>query len=357
MTQYLQSAEGGTAGSNVTVGNSGGTSGQPFSLVQIGGTTTATYSATGKAHGNLGYRIQDPGTATDRCYLRTTLPAPVDFFSDRTYFTLNALPSVAQNLVQFLGSDGSSNQCGLGLLSNNTIRAYSAAGATLGSYTTALTAGTLYRVETQWRKGTGTTDGQLAVQLYAGDGTTALWTYNATNINVGTLQFGVKWLGSGGFSQPLDVTFDDILLDDASQTPLGPYAAAPTTSIVPTSLVSGTGWAVVGAADIPTALADASDTTYAVSPDAPVNSALIVQSSGNLVAGSLTVTPRMAKRDTSSTATAKVTLLNSAGTPVAAEQTYTLTTTPTDYPYVLSSGEATALTNRSGLQWRVIASA
>jgi hypothetical protein len=82
-----------------------------------------------------------------------------------------------------------------------------------------------------------------------------------------------------------------------------------------------------------------------------------VQTNGNLTPGSLTVTPRMAKRDTSTTATAKVTLLNSAGTAVAAEQTYTLTTTPTDYPYALTTTEANALTNRSGLQWRIIASA
>ena len=357
MTQYTQTAEGGTAGTAVTVGNSGGASGQAFSLVSLAGTATATYSATGKSHGGLGYRIQNAGTATDKIYLRTTLPAGVDQFAERTYFTLNSLPNTAQNLIIFYDTSTSTQLCAIGLLANNTLRSISASGATLGTYATALTAGTLYRVETQWRKGTTTTDGQFAVQLFAGDSTTALWTYSATNVNVGTTQFQIKWIAEGSFSRPLDATFDSILIDDATQTAVGPFSAAPTATITPTSVVSGTGWTAVGAADIPTALADASDTTYALSPDSPAASTLIVQTSGTLNTGSVIVTPRMSKRDTTTTATAKVTLLNSAGTAVAAEQTYTLTTTATDYPYSLTTAENNALTVRSGLQWRVIATA
>lgn len=356
MTQYTQTAEGGSAGLGITIANSGGASGTAFSLVTLNGTATATYSATGKSHGSLGYRVQNPGTSTDRFYLRTTLPAPVDQFADRTYFTLNAMPGVAQDLISYFDT-GTAHLFQISLNSGGTIRAASATGVTLSQYATALTAGTLYRIETQWHKGTTTTDGQLAAQLFAADSTTALWTYSSAAVNVGVTQFSQKWLGDNTFSHPLDATFDSILLDDSTQTAVGPFVNPPTTSIVPTSVVSGTGWTVVGAADIPTALSDASDATYAVSPDGPVNSTLIVQTSGNLTSGSLTVTPRMAKRDTSTTGTAKVTLLNSAGTAVAAEQTYTLTTTATDYPYTLSTAEANALTGRSGLQWRIIANA
>lgn len=357
MTQYTQTAEGGVAGTNVTTANSGGASGQSFSLVSITGTPTITYSATGKAHGALGYRVQNPGAATDRCYMRLTLPAPVDFFSDRTYFTLNTVPTVAVNFMVFIGSDGSASQLSLGMLSNGTMRVSNATGATLGSFATALTAGTLYRVETQARKGTTTADGQVAVQLFAGDGTTPLWTYNAANVNTGTLQWGYKYLSGNTASTPLDITFDDVLFDDATQTPVGPVVAAPTASVVPTSVVSATGWSVVGAADIPTALADASDATYAVSPDSPAAATMIVVTNQNLNTGTIINTPRMCKRDTSTTATVKVTLLNSAGTAAAAEQTYTLTTAWADYPYSLTTAENSALTNRAGLQWRIIATA
>ena len=357
MTQYTQTAEGGTAGTAVSVANSGGASGTAFTLVSLAGTATWTYSATGKAHGTLGYRFQDPGASTDKGYARTTMAAGTDQLADRTYFCLNTLPTTAQDMVIFYDTTTSAKLFSVGMLSGGIIRCSNAAGATLGQYGTALVAGTVYRVESQWRKGTSTTDGQLAVQLFAGDSTTALWTYSATNVNVGTTQAQYKWLGDNNGSHASDITFDSMLLDDATQTAIGPYSAAPTSSVTPTSVVSGTGWTAVGAADIPTALADASDTTYALSPDSPAASTLIVQTNGNLNAGSIIVTPRMSKRDTSTTATAKVTLLNSAGTAVAAEQTYTLTTTATDYPYSLTSTENNALTVRTGLQWRIIATA
>lgn len=356
MAQYTQTAEGGTAGSNVTVGNSAGASGTAFNLVSVSGTATWTYSATGKAHGTLGYRFQDPGASTDKGYARTPFAAATDVFSDRTYFTLNTVPATAQDLI-VLTDAGGAKLFSIGMLSGGAMRASGATGATLGQFNGPLTAGTLYRVESQWRKGTTTTDGQLAVQLFAGDSTTAVWTYSATTVNVGVVQAGSKWLGDNNGSHATDVTFDSILFDDSTQTALGPYVAAPTASVVPTLVVSAPGWTAVGAADIPTALADASDATYALSPDSPAASTLIVQTNQNLNTGTIITTPRMCKRDTSTTATAKVTLLNSAGTPVAAEQTYTLTTAWTDYPYSLTTAENNALTNRSGLQWRIIATA
>jgi len=357
MTQYTQTAEGGTAGAGVSVANSGGAGDTAFSLVSLAGAATWTYSATGKAHGSLGYRFQDPGASTDKGYARTTMTAGTNQLADRTYFTLNTLPTTAQDMVIFYDTTTSAKLFSVGMLSGGIIRCSNSAGATLSQFGTALTAGTVYRVESQWKKGTTTTDGQLAVQLYAGDSTTALWTYSAVNISVGTTQAQYKWLGDNNGTHATDITYDSILLDDATQTALGPYIATATASVTPTSVVTGTGWTAVGAADIPTALADASDTTYALSADSPAASTLIVQTSGNLGTGSIVVTPRMSKRDTTTVGTARVTLLNSAGTAVAAEQTYTLSTTPTDYPYSLTSAENNALTSRSGLQWRIIATA
>ena len=356
MTQYTQTAEGGTDATAITVGNSGGASGTAFGLVSKTGAATLNFSTVGKAHGTLGYRAVSTGGTTDKFSLRTDFTGS-DIFADRTYFTLNALPSQAQDLVSYFDA-ASAHLFQISLTAGNLIRAANATGATLGTNGPALTAGTLYRVEAQWRKGTTTTDGQVAVQLFAGDSTTALWTVGPlTNVNVGITQLKYKYLGDNTAPRTLDATFDSLLLDDATQTAVGPYIAVATASVAPTSVVSGTGWTAVGAADIPTALANASDATYALSADSPAASTLIVGTNGNLGTGSIVVTPRMSKRDTTTVGTAKVTLLNSAGTPVAAEQTYTLTTTPTDYPYSLTSAENNALTSRSGLQWRIIATA
>jgi len=356
MTQYTQTAEGGTDGTAISTANSGGASGTAFGLVSKAGVATLNYSTVGKAHGTLGYRAVSTGATTDKFYLRTDFTGS-DIFADRTYFTLNALPSQAQDLISYYDT-ASAHLFQISLSAANVIRIAGATGTTLGTAGPTLTAGTLYRIETQWRKGTTTTDGQIAAQLFAGDSTTALWSVAPlTNVNVGITQLKYKYLGDNTAPRTLDATFDSLLLDDATQTAVGPYIAAATASVTPTSVVSGTGWTAVGAADIPTALADASDTTYALSSDTPVNLTFITQTNANLNTGSVILTPRMCKRDATTVATAKVTLLNSAGTPVAAEQTYTLTTTFTDYPYSLTSAENNALTNRAGLQFRVIVNA
>lgn len=354
MTQYTQTAEGGTDGTAITVGNSGGTSGTAFSLVSLAGAATATYSSVGATHGALGYRLQSFGGASDKIYLRTDV-AGTGQFSGRLYFTLNALPAQAQNVFRL--TDATLNLMSVGLLSGNTMRVIDAAGATLGTYATALTAGTIYRLEFNWKKGTGTTDGQIAAKLFLGEATTPVYSYSATNVNAGTTNPVCWYLGAGIVANVIDMTVDTTLYDDGQQVFLGPAVSTPTSAVVPSSVVSGTGWTAVGASDIPTALADGLDTTYALSPDSPASSTLIVQSSGNLAAGNVVVTPRMSKRDTSSTATAVVTLLDASGTAVAAAQTYTLTTTPTSYPYSLTSAENTALTNRASLQWRFVVTA
>ncbi len=354
MTQYTHTAEGGTDGAAVTVGNSGGGSGDPFGLVQIAGAGSVTYSSVGKAHGNLGYRLTGTGAAADRVYVRTVITSTSQA-SVRLYFTLNTLPSKAQNL--FVLTDGTSQLMGVGLLAGNTMRVIDAAGASLGTYATVLSTNTLYRLEFSWKKGTSTTDGQIAAKVFLGDATTEVFSYAATNVNAGTVNAQHLNNGVTTGSAIIDMTLDTILVDDAQQTFLGPNVVAPTAAVVPAAVVSGTGWTAVGGSDIPTALADGLDSSYALSPDTPVNSTLIVQSAGNLTSGNVVVTPRMSKRDTSTVATAKVTLLNSAGTAVAAEQTYTLTTSPTTYTYSLTSAENTALTSRSAPQWRIIANA
>lgn len=356
MTQYTHTAEGGTDGGAVTAGNSGGASGNAFTLVQLAGAASATYSTVGKAHGSLGYRVQSLGGSTDRFYLQTNVGG-TGLFSGRIYFTLNALPSQAQNVFRLTGSSGSANLMAVGLLAGNTMRVIDAAGATLGSYATALTAGASYRLEYAWAKGTGTTDGQIAAKLFAGESQTPLYSYASTSVNAGTVNPTQMYIGAYTSANVLDMTVDTILYDDSVQTFLGPLAVPPTNAVVPSTVISGTGWTAVGASDIPAALADGLDSSYAQSPDSPTNSTLIVSTSGNLADGNVVVTPRMSKRDSTTTATAVVTLLDSNGNPVAAAQTYTLTTSPKDYPYSLSSAENAALTNRSGLQWRIVASA
>jgi hypothetical protein len=145
--------------------------------------------------------------------------------SYRIYFTLNSLPSVAQDMVILTSASGQGFK--IQITSANTFRLTNRVGATLGTYGTTLTAGTVYRAEVQVKKGTGTGDGQGAAQLYAGDSTSSLFTYGpVTNIDVGTTDWSQFQLGENISGRTINVTFDDILLDNTIQTPLGPSLTA-----------------------------------------------------------------------------------------------------------------------------------
>lgn len=356
MTQYSNAFEGQAIGTTLTTANSGGVgNGTAFNLVQTGGAPSLTYSPVGKVHGTRGVRAIL--TASDKFYLRTDLATAAAQLSGRFYFTLNSLPGVAQNLM-YVADGASAQKFALGILSGSVFRVVNAAGATLGQTPAALTAGVAYRVEYQWKKGTSTTDGQMAVQLYVGDQTTAYWTYSATNVNVGVSDANSHYLGDGS-NHVLDLTLDSFLLDDATQTPLGPLVATAAASLVPTYVASNAGgFTLYGTPpDGPTGLADTDDATGMRSGDSPASATLLLGLGGTLAAGNASIVVRLSKADNTTVGTVKVGLLNAAGTLIAAEQTFTVTTTPTDYTYALTTAENNALTTRSGLQLRIIASA
>jgi hypothetical protein len=145
--------------------------------------------------------------------------------SYRIYFTLNSLPSVAQDMVILTSASGQGFK--IQITSANTFRLTNRVGATLGTYGTTLTAGTVYRAEVQVKKGTGTGDGQGAAQLYAGDSTSSLFTYGpVTNIDVGTTDWSQFELGENISGRTINVTFDDVLMDNTVQTMLGPSLTA-----------------------------------------------------------------------------------------------------------------------------------
>lgn len=107
----------------------------------------------------------------------------------RTPFRFKTLPGAA---CDWMTVDNSSATAifTMGMSSADTMQLKSPEGVA-GTYGTALTAMTTYILEVQWGVGTATAspfDGALAAQLYAADGTTLLWSYSATNRNLGTAQ-------------------------------------------------------------------------------------------------------------------------------------------------------------------------
>lgn len=217
MTTVQNVFSGGTAGATITTGNSGGTSGDAFATV----TGPFIYSATG-ARSGLGGRVQISSSTAWRSYHSWSSTTQL---AARVAFTFNG--SVA-NSVTLCGAVNSAfataakfgtNAAGKGVVLN-------AAGSTLATAATALAADTEYIVEYQVAPGSTTSNGTIAVQLYAASAPgTLLLNYSATTVNAGTLGLVRGQLGNNDLVAALDVTFDDVRYDLATLTAVGPPGA------------------------------------------------------------------------------------------------------------------------------------
>lgn len=151
--------------------------------------------------------------------------AGADAWSVRFYFTLDDLPSQAQEIFKWINTSFGGTG-GYGLDATNNFNVRSATGAVLETFGTALSADTEYRLEAGIVKGTGTGDGRLRAQLFLGESTTPLYSYDHSDINAGTVATLRGQWGDNTAARVSNFTFRNLLLDNAaSSNPLGPYGA------------------------------------------------------------------------------------------------------------------------------------
>lgn len=125
-----------------------------------------------------------------------------------------------------------------------------------------------------------------------------------------------------------------------------------TSTARPETLIGNPGAWTTGAASIPAALADESDSSTVVSPASPVDAAFTVDLPA-LAPGTPTVSIRAALSSATPVIDCLVELLQ--GTTVIASWAETLTTTLTTYEHTLTSVQAAAITDRTALRLRVTA--
>lgn len=106
------------------------------------------------------------------------------------------------------------------------------------------------------------------------------------------------------------------------------------------------GWTVVGAASAEAALADASDSSYIEGATGAIG-----MDHEPVAGGGVTVKYRVAQDPSTPAKSVLVELMMGASTVIASENVPTLTTTPTDGDFVLTSGELAALTDRVQEVW------
>ena len=137
------SAEGGTAGTAVTAGNSGGASGDAFTALSRGSGATLVFSTAAAAHGALGYALTgSSGTATVmgwNGYSATSMAI-------RFYYNPGpSLPSTVVRLADIRNSTATAAR--VELSASNQLFIQNTAGTTLTTFPHALVANTWYRIE------------------------------------------------------------------------------------------------------------------------------------------------------------------------------------------------------------------
>ncbi len=173
-----QTFNNGTEGEQVSSINSG-TSGD--ALLESTGTGTRTYAAASALRGKKGLAVS--GTATISS-VDMALTALFGEASTQIYFRVVS-PATSNNVFLRFMSNSTTTLGRLRLNPANTISLLDFAAGVLAT-SVAVTTGSTYRLQMQMRKGTGTTDGMLAYQLYD-DADILLSSFSSSTVNAGTV--------------------------------------------------------------------------------------------------------------------------------------------------------------------------
>lgn len=269
MAQVQNTFNGGTAGSTITVGNSGGASGTAFDFVEILTGATATYQSTSVAHGARCANITGNGA---HAFLQHNTPDTTTL-TTRFYVRFPSAPTVScqlytpRNSATYIGGVNISNA--LKFQVTNT------AGTPLFTSAT-LNVDQWYRVEIAHEIGTSGS-GKIWFKYFLGDLTNAVETFTSTTADLGIDPIVMYRIGKINNSGDTPMLLDSITFDPASTAYLGPHTLVntpPTAHAGPTlsDLEPGT-----------TVTLDASASTDA---DGTIVSYSWAQTSGPIIAGS-----------------------------------------------------------------------
>lgn len=226
MAILSNTAEGGTAGTAVTLANSGGASGDAFTEFTSNG--TFEYTTAQVMRGSLAYHVANTGTATIFGWSgQSTMKAAVRF-----YFRMTAAPTAAVQLFTFRNSVNFNLQ--LALNTNRTINVSlgAAQGSTTLKTTAALSVDTWYRIEVATEIGASSTTGKVWMSYFVGSSTTPVETGLANlATDMGTTPIVSIRFGKLNTSGNVDFYYDAIAVDNVNSTFLGPDTAQQSASL------------------------------------------------------------------------------------------------------------------------------
>jgi hypothetical protein len=231
VTARVNAAEGGTNGAAVTETNSAGTSGDAWDGVNVPTGTSITFAAAAAYKGTRGYRVT-PGTGDTAPSLRWSLTGwPLT--RTRFYLRFPSLPAGRVDVFHVGDPGHALNLARVAVTAAGRFQVYDAKETAVFTATSALTAGTWYRVELIVVPGTKATNGTIRFAYAAADGA-VVETFASTSANTGVGgALGRLYVGKLNGVWNADLDFDDLASDDQSATTfLGASAASGTPVVV-----------------------------------------------------------------------------------------------------------------------------
>lgn len=221
LNQY-NTAEGGTNGTTVTLGNSGGASGTALAAVTPG-TGTITFDSTVAHTGSYSYNLT-AGTGSN-CFIGYGMSSAT-VMTSRVYIYFTGWPTTSTQLIRFFANTG-------GLMGN--IFCQGSTGkfgvqdntGTINQTTTLGILNTWLRFELTVAAGATTTSGYIRANIYIGDSTSQLlYSYVNTACNTTTSTASVYSVGKISNSGNWATMYVDDLLVQDNLNMLGPTSTA-----------------------------------------------------------------------------------------------------------------------------------
>lgn len=326
-------------------GNSGGPAGDSFNALFAAGDNSIQFWSTLTMHGNQCARIVGAGgtSATLGYDDRVDREWGVsDTIYTRGYFRFTGFHTGTLFLQHARQDSINASGYSVRLTSDGYLQMYQRNGANvLGQMLNPISLNTWYRIEAMFTKA-----GAWALRCYAGDSyipsSPAISGTGVSTAMVNGFEF-IRW----GIESTTALTLTCYLDDVAYATDwIGPLA---TGNASPVSVTSNAyGWASSSGSSLVDAVGDATDTTFAESPETTTTYLPIRYKVGAVDVGDIAVVVRLAG---DATPTARIRLYQGGG--LIATWTQNLSLVPTDYRYVLTLAQQNTVTDRNDLYLEV----
>ena len=242
MAVETNNADAGVNGAAVSTGDTG--SGDPWDVVSAG-SGTITYDSGNAYKGSNGIAITS-GTAADRCYLGWEPAAAPTKQATRFYFKFATLPTSAYEMFRISNTALSAPRLSIVVSSSGYLRIGNYVGAYINAFggastsTTAISAGTWYRLELGVDVSGGASAGIVNMDVYTGDSTSAISGLSgaATGQSFTTTLPLTIFGRTGSLTDHPIMYLDDLAISTGTTTYLGP---SPTPSTAATAAATAAG--------------------------------------------------------------------------------------------------------------------